>query len=70
MEYGLTHVLPLEAHLPDQLKFLLTRLRDIELMSTEIQGYHVGLDDRVSKLDSQISSRHSAWHPVLRSIYL
>jgi hypothetical protein len=54
MEDGRPHVSPLEAHLPDPSNFLLTRLRDIELMSTEAQSYHVALDARVSELESQM----------------
>jgi hypothetical protein len=54
MENGRPHVSPLEAHLPDPSKFLLTRLRDIELMSTEAQSYHEALDARVSELESQM----------------
>jgi hypothetical protein len=46
MEDGRPHVSPLEAHLPDTSNFLLTRLQDIELMSTEAQGYRVTLDAR------------------------
>jgi hypothetical protein len=54
MEDGRHPVLPLEAHLPES-SFLLTRLRDIELMSTEVQSYHVALDARVSELELQMS---------------
>jgi hypothetical protein len=45
---------PLEAHLHDPSDFLMTRLRDIELMSTEAQSYHVALDARVSELELQM----------------
>ena len=55
MEDGRHPVWPLEAPLPDSSKFLLTRLRDIELISTEVQGYHVDLEARVSELESQMS---------------
>jgi hypothetical protein len=54
MEDGRHPVLPLEAHLPES-SFLLTRLRDIELMSTEVQSYHVALYARVSELELQMS---------------
>jgi hypothetical protein len=54
MEDGRHPVLPLEAHLPES-AFLLTRLRDIELMSIEVQSYHVALDARVSELELQMS---------------
>jgi hypothetical protein len=54
MEDGRPHVSPLEAHLSDSSNFLLTRLRDIELISTEAQSYHVALDARVSELESQM----------------
>jgi hypothetical protein len=37
MEDGRPHMLPLEAHLPDPSNFLLTRLRDIELMSPRLK---------------------------------
>ena len=43
-----------EAPLPDHSQVLLTRLRDIELMSTEVQAYNVALDARVSELESQL----------------
>ena len=47
---GWTNVLPLEALPSDSQKVLLTRLRDIELMSTEVQAYNVAIDARVYEL--------------------
>jgi hypothetical protein len=54
MEDERPHVSSPEANLPDPSNFLLTRLRDIEHMSTEAQRYHVALDARVSELESQM----------------